>query len=324
MFYLESCPGSDTDSPSQTQTNSPTDSPTDLSTNLPTDSPSTLPSTPPSNLQTIFPSNLPTDLPSDYVTNSPTESLSEVFTDKLIYEHGELIKITFSYLKAKEKDFVGIYDNTDSDNRPDKSELFLRTCNSQSCKESVSSGVLVFGPNDPDEGNNQNWPLAAGVYRVYLMDKKINPIAYFDFSVITPACVDGSDKFVLKLKKGKATLKPCSWLTPQKIKKTCLKKVDYYAEGSITYKPAQVTCPVTCDTCDPCYENPKSKFYKSTKKGKVKTMTCSSLTKENDIEKYCGKTKSEFGFPPAKEVCPMTCSSCTPEGGSGKLKLLRD
>jgi len=238
-----------------------------------------------------------------------------------VYEYGEPIEVTFSYSEAKKRDFVGIYDNSDPDKIPKRSELELRTCNSQSCKKKVPSGILIFGPDDPDESKKQNWPLAAGVYRAYLMDKLKNIIAYSDFSVTEAAtespttlfpCADSSDKFVQKLKSnGKAKLKLCSWLTENNIDKTCKKNVDYYVEGSETYKPAQVTCAFTCGSCDPCYENSKSKFYSSTRNGKAKTKKCKSLKKDEDIKRYCEKTESEFGYPPAGVVCPVTCSGIT-------------
>jgi len=64
-------------------------------------------------------------------------------------------------------------------------------------------------------------------------------------------------------------------------------------------------CPVTCGTCDPCYENPKSKFA-----FKKKLMTCKKLLKQSEEyrKNVCQKTRKFNGYQPASIECPKTCS----------------
>jgi len=123
---------------------------------------------------------------------------------------------------------------------------------------------------------------------------------------------NGKDMFVL-LVKGSPKLKKCTWLDTKSsntITNICQKKVHYSVIGKITYSPAQIVCKLTCNSCDSCYENPNSKYFKRLKKNKAIISTCKKL-KGASIDKDCKKRKSSGGYPPAKLACPVTCSGIT-------------
>merc|ERR1712238_549703 len=84
------------------------------------------------------------------------------------------------------------------------------------------------------------------------------------------------DEFLYKVKNNdKVVTKTCGWIankSKSKKKKICKKTVAH----TIEYAPPQVTCKIVCNSCHPCYENSKSKwFYKKKKDGEVKLKTCS-------------------------------------------------
>ena len=51
------------------------------------------------------------------------------------------------------------------------------------------------------------------------------------------------------------------------------------------YSHPQDTCPITCDSCKPCYENERSKFFYKLKKKKEKEK---EKEKEKPVFKTCG------------------------------------
>jgi len=132
-----------------------------------------------------------------------------------------------------------------------------------------------------------------------------------------PVCTENKkDKFVFKIKKGNVVYRLCSWLAAKKAKneksskKICNKNVEYFATDTQTFSPAQVVCKLTCDSCDPCYENPLSKYFQKMKDDLSVTSTCTKLT-GTAIKKFCSKSASGGGYPSAKVVCPVTCSGIT-------------
>jgi len=119
---------------------------------------------------------------------------------------------------------------------------------------------------------------------------------------------DKSENFVHSLNKsGKLKTKNCKWLQKKGVKALsyCKKKVAVTED----INSPQYTCRVTCDSCDPCYQNKKSKFfYKKNKKGKVLLKDCKWLEKVKNPGSICKKTGSNAGYGPASSVCPKVCS----------------
>mmetsp|Transcript_34963 Transcript_34963/g.80864 ORF Transcript_34963/g.80864 Transcript_34963/m.80864 type:complete len:91 (+) Transcript_34963:305-577(+) len=85
------------------------------------------------------------------------------------------------------------------------------------------------------------------------------------------------------------------WIISQKKKKT--------------YGPAEVTCQKSCDSCDACYENSKSKFFYSFTNDQPNYQTCKWLKKHKKKDQICAMDDSFDGYGPAKEICPKTCGS---------------
>lgn len=119
----------------------------------------------------------------------------------------------------------------------------------------------------------------------------------------------GSDKFLWKVKKnGQAATRTCTFLSNKTNKvNLCKKKVAY----SGNYKPPQIVCQVTCDSCSECYENKKTKFFRMKKKnGKSVYKTCNWLSKKKDtlITNLCTRNKTDGLYPGAADACPQVCS----------------
>jgi len=120
------------------------------------------------------------------------------------------------------------------------------------------------------------------------------------------------DRYFFGLKSNKKPkLRSCrslEELTKKARKKICSTKVVYYGK----YSPPQDTCPITCDSCKPCYENENSKFFYKLKKKKEKPVfkTCGWLAKNKNTQKHCKKKKASYeGYGPPSRHCPMTCST---------------
>merc|ERR1712238_364602 len=117
------------------------------------------------------------------------------------------------------------------------------------------------------------------------------------------------DEFLYKVKNNdKVVTKTCGWLankSKSKKKKICRKTVAH----TIEYAPPQVTSKIVCNSCHPCYENSKSKwFYKKKKDGEVKLKTCSSLAKNTEKEQLCDdRTATNGGYSGPAVHCPVTC-----------------
>merc|ERR1712165_437076 len=62
----------------------------------------------------------------------------------------------------------------------------------------------------------------------------------------------------------------------------------------------------------PCSEEKSDKFFwkVNAQSGKNVVKTCNWLRKRNDIGKICSKTLAGAGYPPAREVCRITCETC--------------
>jgi len=129
---------------------------------------------------------------------------------------------------------------------------------------------------------------------------------YYDDNVTT--CSQDNDAEFLSTSR---KVKTCDWLSKQSQNKQveiCKNKTRY----STTLEPAENVCKETCNSCDECYENPKSFFFLKFKKGKPKYKKCQwLLKKKNYAKKFCKKDDSNEGRGPPKEVCPETCSKET-------------
>ena len=129
----------------------------------------------------------------------------------------------------------------------------------------------------------------------------------------TTNCVENkSEKFLFTVtKKGKIKTKTCNWLKKKgnKALKICKSKVAVTEK----YNSPQYTCRVTCESCDPCYQNEKSKFfYKKNKKNKVLLKNCSWLGNYKNPGSICKKDATNEGYGSASKVCPQVCNAaCT-------------
>jgi len=125
-------------------------------------------------------------------------------------------------------------------------------------------------------------------------------------------CIDKEVKFFYKKQKKRFLLKTCKWLltkNKKQRKKICSKYVDYFSKKKKTYGPAEVTCQKSCDSCDACYENSKSKFFYSFTNDQPNYQTCKWLKKHKKKDQICAMDDSFDGYGPAKEICPKTCGS---------------
>jgi len=124
----------------------------------------------------------------------------------------------------------------------------------------------------------------------------------------TGACEKPEYKFFYRMKKnGKPRRQKCDWLAKKKKsirKKICERNVDYFEVRGVIFGPAQTVCKDSCKSCDPCYENEKSKyvFYK---KGQEIKKTCRNVSSlpPTTREKFCGQEH----FNSAKNICPVSC-----------------
>jgi hypothetical protein len=95
--------------------------------------------------------------------------------------------------------------------------------------------------------------------------------------------------------------------------KFCRNKTRYHTNASGTlFPPPQVTCPITCKNyCDPCFENPKTRYSHFQKKnGNYVFKTCENLSEKTQakIDTICSRTNSYEGYPIPSVACPVTCS----------------
>jgi len=135
---------------------------------------------------------------------------------------------------------------------------------------------------------------------------------------------DETGYFLLRVKNKVAIVQNCEWLRAElkKNKKKLCKKSPKWFKGAGTleggtdtfngvFGPTAKTCPVVCNACKSCYENPKTKyFHKLNKKEKPKLKTCHWLSgqKKKMRRKFCKRTAT-FGFyEPAAIECPKVCS----------------
>ena len=117
------------------------------------------------------------------------------------------------------------------------------------------------------------------------------------------------DEFLYKVKNNdKVVTKTCGWLankSKSKKRKICKKTVAHMIE----YAPPQVTCKIACNSCHPCYENPKSEwFFKKKKNGEVNLKTCKYLAKKTEKDELCDdRTATNGGYSGPAVHCPATC-----------------
>lgn len=144
-------------------------------------------------------------------------------------------------------------------------------------------------------------------YKDYMWE----PIFNFMLDNAPPECTEnGNDNFLLKKRRnGGIIIKDCAWLassTEKKKKNTCQKKV----HANEDFLPAQDVCQSTCNSCDPCYENSKTKFFRSLRPdGTLNLWTCGKLMKSKNREKLCEElTDSYGGYGSPRDSCVVTCS----------------
>jgi len=120
-----------------------------------------------------------------------------------------------------------------------------------------------------------------------------------------------SNKFARIPKKGKTG--DCEWLKERSnelIANVCLHRTKYWTDPSTetVYAPAQEACPITCNTCDVCYENPKTRYTKyMNKRGTLIIGRCKHLNKSKIKDKICNAQIANNIYPTAVEACPQSC-----------------
>jgi len=119
---------------------------------------------------------------------------------------------------------------------------------------------------------------------------------------------DPNGKYIDKISKesGEPVLKTCDSLkNDPKLNKVCEKKVLY----TVDHVPPSVMCKVTCRTCNPCYENPNSKWVLTTSSAKLKPCKWLARKDEKKRKKLCKKnTSMHEGYSGALVSCPKACS----------------
>jgi len=213
----------------------------------------------------------------------------------------ELFWIGMEFGSEKDVKCVSILDN------PDNGVSELRI---QAWEEDTSTWQNVKIVKDYQSGVRNNLSLDFTDFTSPTASPTNSPSESPSESPETSSCTqDNSDKFAYTRKKSKT----CAWLegkSEEKQTKICRKKVIF----SDTHSPAENVCVETCNSCDPCFENPTGKsyfFWKINKDGDAKYKTCKWLKKGNRANKNCGKTESNEGRGPPKQVCPVTCSAVT-------------
>lgn len=119
--------------------------------------------------------------------------------------------------------------------------------------------------------------------------------------------------FYWSTKRGTVLLKECSWLSGQndtKKRKLCAGRVQYGAKDGVVYGPPEKACALTCDACDPCYQNNKSTFFWKEKNNKSIIKNCAWLKKKNTAsqDNICTSGKTDGVYPSADVACPQVCS----------------
>ena len=74
-------------------------------------------------------------------------------------------------------------------------------------------------------------------------------------------------------------------------------------------RPAQDVCKISCNSCDPCYENKKTNFFRKLgKDNKPLLKTCGWLRNQENKDELCENLKDSFGgYGPPKDACVATC-----------------
>jgi len=137
------------------------------------------------------------------------------------------------------------------------------------------------------------------------------PIFNFMMDTPPPECTENNDDIFLLRKKnnGDPVSRDCSWLQSRgknNKKKICKQKVDH--DGVLS--PAQDVCQITCDSCDICYENKRTKYlHRLRTNGTPILRTCGWLDKRKNTFKLCGElTNSHGGYGPPRDACAVTCN----------------
>jgi len=123
-----------------------------------------------------------------------------------------------------------------------------------------------------------------------------------------PVCEKPEDIFFYRMHlNGNPTMQKCDWLakkTKIKRKEFCANNVDYAEVSGVILGPAQTVCKDSCKSCDPCYENEKSKFVLYRKEQVIKK-TCKIVSSMSPTarEQVCAQEH----FNSAKNVCPVSC-----------------
>merc|ERR1712190_417047 len=67
-------------------------------------------------------------------------------------------------------------------------------------------------------------------------------------------------------------------------------------------------CREICDSCDPCYQHDKTKFYY---KNENSVKDCGWLDKQSEKGDICDQVETDGIYPSAREACPSSCGPCS-------------
>jgi len=138
-----------------------------------------------------------------------------------------------------------------------------------------------------------------------------DPIFNFMLDIPTPnECTENeNDEFFVTENNEMPITRDCGWLTSRDdADDICKNRVD----ANDQFPPAQDVCKTTCESCDPCYENNKTKFLLQIDSGgNPHFKTCGWLSDNtNDaISSICEEaTDSYGGYGAPKDACVTTCN----------------
>merc|ERR1711862_924876 len=251
---------------------SPTNIPTVPPTNHPTGSPTTPPTKFPTNLPTASPTNIPTVPPTNHPTGSPTTPPTKFPTNP---------------------------PTRSPTMPPTESPTNLPTRSPTEPPTKFPTNVPTGSPTIPPTESPTNLP--TGSPTVFPTESPTNTPSKAPTKA--PITWGDGESFY----KNSKSIDSCQWLASSKSRlKYCTKWVNWGKYNGVVYGPAGFVCRATCADCDPCFQHNKAKFYFKKKKGKVVLKNCTWLNKNKKKGSICAKGKTG-DYPPAHEVCPVTC-----------------
>lgn len=99
-----------------------------------------------------------------------SECIDLIYADETCYTaHDDRIVVTFEICVPRDDDKIVIYPHDEEDPGTEQPLLWLTTCGTQDCTDTIAAGTVEFGINEPIESGSIEWPLQPGEYRAFLM-----------------------------------------------------------------------------------------------------------------------------------------------------------